>query len=614
MATKNAKSTEKKSSHQGDGRLKIGDQWNAIRIIALSQSNPLKAIAEFVENSIDASAKNISIIRGKQRGEQYLRIIDDGEGVHDFAYVATHIGDSIKRRLKERGANNVQGEFGIGLLSFWTVGEELALTSMAEDGVVRRLTLVKESPAYSIRESRTLFNQPGSMLHISPLLPGVRVLSGEKIQTYLASELRDRISKSGIKITIVDRKARKELLVEPRTFRGHFIQDLPALRSPLGEIAAEIYITEPALSAGVGVYKNGTRIVSDISTMEDLKRPPWNSGYLEGVLDCGFLQLTPGTRGGVIYDHAFAAFASAVESVESLLIERIDAQKRAEDEKASRSILKKITKALREAFSMLPDESYGWLAAQSRRSRSGGDHLSSGSGNGGSDQVSEMAASEEEQVPGTILEQPDTSGGQREFFDVAGPLYRVDIRPASAMVEIGKSRNLRAVARDKSRREIESNVSFRWRVEQGAGDLDRMDGEYVEYRAPAEPELAKITVVAVQEEVEVEAESLITVTADLIPEPGEHPSGAGRGLPGYTYAYAPGELWRSIYEIEKTLITVNSGHPDFVHASKQRAAKLRYIARLFAKEIIISNFPGESKEQLLERMIELELYMEENLR
>ena len=33
--------------------LKIGDDWNAITIIALSQSSPLKAIAELVENSID---------------------------------------------------------------------------------------------------------------------------------------------------------------------------------------------------------------------------------------------------------------------------------------------------------------------------------------------------------------------------------------------------------------------------------------------------------------------------------------------------------------------------------------------------------------------------------
>ena len=45
------------------GKLKIGDDWNAIRIIALSQSNPLKAIAEFVENSIDAHAQTITITR-----------------------------------------------------------------------------------------------------------------------------------------------------------------------------------------------------------------------------------------------------------------------------------------------------------------------------------------------------------------------------------------------------------------------------------------------------------------------------------------------------------------------------------------------------------------------
>src|SRR5438874_12075043 len=50
------------------GKLRIGDDWNAIRIIALSQSNPLKAIAEFVENSIDAHAKTITITRPAREG------------------------------------------------------------------------------------------------------------------------------------------------------------------------------------------------------------------------------------------------------------------------------------------------------------------------------------------------------------------------------------------------------------------------------------------------------------------------------------------------------------------------------------------------------------------
>ena len=99
-----------KSKNKDSGKLRIGDDWNAIRIIALSQSNPLKAIAEFVENSIDAHAKTITITRGREHGAHYLSIKDDGNGVPrdadglpDFKYVATHICDSIKRRLKADG-------------------------------------------------------------------------------------------------------------------------------------------------------------------------------------------------------------------------------------------------------------------------------------------------------------------------------------------------------------------------------------------------------------------------------------------------------------------------------------------------------------------------------
>ena len=87
-----------------------------------------------------------------------------------------------------------------------------------------------------------------------------------------------------------------------------------------------------------------------------------------------------------------------------------------------------------------------------------------------------------------------------------------------------------------------------------------------------------------------------------------------QGLPGYTYRYAPGELWRSRYNQDESLITVNSGHADFVFASRQSATKLRYVSRLFAKEIVLANFPGVPREDLLERMIELELYMDSFLR
>lgn len=61
-------------------------------------------------------------------------------------------------------------------------------------------------------------------------------------------------------------------------------------------------------------------------------------------------------------------------------------------------------------------------------------------------------------------------------------------------------------------------------------------------------------------------------------------------------------------------VATHRGHRDFVYASRSRALKLRYLARLFAKELVLKNFPGQSAESLLERMIELSLYTEENLK
>jgi hypothetical protein len=104
------------------GKLRIGDDWNASTIIALSQENPLKAVAEFVENSIDAGARNVTITRGRERGEHYLMIADDGagvprdaEGAPDFRYVATHICDSIKRRRGHRSRGVPPAAVDLGL-------------------------------------------------------------------------------------------------------------------------------------------------------------------------------------------------------------------------------------------------------------------------------------------------------------------------------------------------------------------------------------------------------------------------------------------------------------------------------------------------------------------
>lgn len=590
------------------GKLRIGDDWNAITIIALSQDNPLKAVAELVENSIDAGAGSITITRGRERGEHFLEVIDDGrgvprdvDGVPDFRYVATHICDSVKRRLKTDGMRGLQGEFGIGLLSFWTVGEELAMACPAADGRVYEMRMRKGDPSYSIARRSALLAESGTRLKIRPLLPGVRHLSGEKIQRFLASELRERIRQSGVRIRVLDRQARRELAVEPRQFTGELLHHLAPLSPPEGEIYVELYLGAPDSASEVGLYRSGTRLLRTITELDALQKAPWTSGYLQGIIDVPFLNLTPATRTGVIHDAFLDAFTQSLAPLETQLLQLIDERKRVEEERSSLDTLRAIQRAFREALLALPTEEYEWFDVTSRR------HSRSPAFGRPADDALLME-------PGVSLpEEPDSAPAQRQFFEYAGPLHSVRIAPSACTVAVNASRALRAVTRDASRRHIDEGVDCAWRVIEGGGRLEAQASQYAVFHAPAEPCLTRVGVTARQGGVVCEAEALITITDSLLPESKER-SAAAQGLPGYTLEHAPGKLWRSHLDPDQNVIVVNSGHRDYVFAARAKSLKLRYLVRLYAKEMVLRNFPGLRGEELLDRLVELSLYTEEHLR
>lgn len=596
------------------GRLKIGDDWNAIRIIALSQSNPLKAIAEFVENSIDAHAKTITITRGREHGEHYLSIHDDGDGVPrdedgkpNFKYVATHICDSIKRRLKSEGeGTGLQGEFGIGLLSFWTVGDQLTMISTGADQRSYQMTLSKGQSGYAVSPRRTLFAERGTELKISPLLEGIRALSGEKIQWYLASELRDRIRQAQVRVTVIDKLARKQYEVEPRAYEGRLLHQLPPVRTPHGDAYAELYLAEPDERCRVALTRGGTRVLEDLATLPGLEHPPWSSRYLQGLIDVPFLNLTPGTRSGIIHDERYAALLEALQPLAAHLSGLIEAQQRAEEEQASQQSLKAIQRAFREALLALPPEEYDWFDIQARARGESGPRRSAG----------EEGAPAPDNGEGAELgaaEPPVSPGTQRQFFDYAGPLFSVVISPAASTTPVNERRKFRALPRDRSRRRVEEDLQFSWKLAEGGGTLERTTDQEVEFQAPAAPGLTRLEVTVAQREATCAAEALVTVTDSLEPSVSSAIVNS-RGLPGYTFERAAGELWRSRYDLERNIIVVNNGHRDFVFATRNRALQLRYLVRLYVKELVLRNFAGISPEQLLERMIELSLYAEEKLK
>jgi|NGEPerStandDraft_6_1074524.scaffolds.fasta_scaffold13180_3 hypothetical protein len=611
----NVPKAARKDKTTDGGKLKIGDDWNAIRIIALSQSNPLKAIAEFVENSIDARAKTITITRGREHGAHYLSIKDDGDGIPrddaglpNFRYVATHICDSIKRRLKTEGlGNGLQGEFGIGLLSFWTVGDTLTMVSAGADQRAYQMTMSKGDSRYTVTQRRVLFAERGTELKISPLLEGIRTLSGEKIQWFLASELRDRLRNAQVRVSVIDKLARKQYEVEPRAYEGRLLHQLPAVRTPFGDAYAELYLAQPADSCRVALTRAGTRVIEDLATLPGLESAPWSSRYLQGLIDAPFLNLTPGTRSGVIHDERYAALLEALKPLEANVSGLIEAQQRAEEEQASQQSLRAIQRAFREALLALPPEEYDWFDIQARaNSLRGSDGRSDRPAVGDTasqDEVADLGVGEPAFNPET----------QRQFFDYAGPLFSVVVSPAASTVPVNERRRFRALPRDRSRRRVADDLLFAWEIVEGDGSIDTTADQEVEYAASGTPGLVRLRVRVTQREIECNAEALITVTDSLEVSLNTAVVNA-RGLPGYTFERAAGALWRSRFDAERNVIVVNNGHRDFVFATKNRALQLRYLVRLYVKELVLKNFTGVPAEQLLERMIELSLYAEEKLK
>ena len=271
------------------------------------------------------------------------------------------------------------------------------------------------------------------------------------------------------------------------------------------------------------------------------------SRYVQGLIDAPFLNLTPGTRSGIIQDERYAALVAALEPMEAHVKGLIEEQQRAEEEQASQQSLRAIQRAFHEALLALPREEYDWFDVQDRAHREGGPGGPNGDGTISASQV-------EAAVPG-LVEPAPADVQQRQFFDYAGPLYSVVISPAASTTPLNEVRKFRALPRDRSRRRVHKDLQFNWEILEGDGSLQGLGDQEVEYRAPAIPGLARLRVTVIQRETACSAEALVTIT-DSLEVAMSSAVITTRGLPGYTFERAAGELWRCRFDTERTPGTV----------------------------------------------------------
>jgi hypothetical protein len=650
-----------------EGNLSIGDEWQAIQFIAAGQLNPRKAVAELIENSIDAGAKHILVVREKLRGETLLRIQDDGRGVDHcedagkFIYsddiatnlsrIPTHICDSIKRKLDAQAREKVIGEFGIGILGFWALGQSFHLRSRTSRSDTYSLIMERQKRSFRVEKAKERMAEAGTEVAIIGLLDTTkRLLSAQRLGDYLAREIRDRLLGTGTEIEIEDKlPGGGKVHVEPMPFSGEHLSDFTEVVTKSGRVAnLELYMNFASTSsepAQVGLYRKGTRLVPNLTDLDDLQREPWTLNILEGKVEYPFLSTSPATRTGVARDEHFAELVSALNSIETIITKQIKQRQKELREEQESELVDFLKDAFKKAFRDLTEYEFfkgpkpptppkpGPLSkveivpssiaiVSGSRWQFTAEPTDENDYNvredvtflwGLSPQIGELHGKEKKtcevvagKKPGKATVSVEVRQGARSAHSTAevkvveqsGELSTVTVLPRVCMVWRGYSRNLTTTCTDDEGIHIPS-VAVQWLCPPTHGTFSSIAGLKATFQAKADAPLGAMTVKAIAKirNKQLEGSSTLYITV---------PQKVGEKFPPYILSPEPLSSWRSRWDPDSFQLKINSEHPDHKRAKQEGAVK-EYIAMLYAKELVLINFGKTSTpSDLLERLVEVE--------
>ena len=453
-----------------------------------------------MQNSLDAGARLIRITRRRERGQPCLRIFDDGAGVIPemdrtgaLKYVATHIGHSRKCSLspQERLELMTRGQYGIGLLGFWSLGEMLEMRTSLPGQRPHRLVLYRDRPDFRIEPLRgrlPLDERWTEVVVVGVHREALGTLVGRRAADYLGSELRGQLLSRDVDLIVEDRmsrgRAQKVIPVRPPRFLGERLDGLGPVDVPgYPPIRLEVYVTGEdggPERTGLAVYSAGSLVAEDFHALAalGLDRHPWSDQRLTGIVDFPAFRVAPGSRRGVVTDEAAGAFARALVGVEPVLAGVLETMERRRAEELDRSLVRDLQRAFRDFHRQRPR--YAMLPVAEPGDRHDGSSSESEPG---------AAASE-----GVVVE------GATPPVDLLppGPLATVRVRPSAMRVECRGSRRAQADAVDIAGRRVQEPVEYVWSLDAPVGTLEPegQDDRRVRFDAGDAEGSATLTVVA----------------------------------------------------------------------------------------------------------------------
>ncbi len=599
-------------------RLQPADAFDLIRWLARSQSDPRKAVAELVQNAIDANATTIAIERRRRGRRPVLVVRDNGEGIrpHEdretaLRYIATHIGRSHKRNLsaRERHEQIVAGQYGIGLLGFWSIGHRMEIRSRVGGGATWTLRLIEDEPRAEVAAAPPVIDAADRFteIAISELHPAAsRALAGRRLAEYLGSELRGPILASGAEIEVREYDARgqvaERVAVVPRRFEGIRLE-VPAQIAVAGypPIAIELYHAGGTTS-GVELTCAGIVVADRIAEVAalDVDRAPWTDAALTGTVEFAALSVPPGTRRGVIPDAASEVLARALHQLGPHVQAELDRQLAQRHATSERQLLGELRRALRGLRERLPH--LGIATPISGRGAAGDDRTPDPFGAAFADAPT-PAAPEPSEDPAPV-DAPGDGDVLEPTLLPPGPVAHVRISPDPIKLWPGGARTVRARVFDIHGQRIDAVTT--WTT---SSTHLSIEGEYLT-RVIRLAELAdEASPYAVTVLAEANGGAIATIVEIEIVD-GPPSGGIGAGIPEPILVDQPGLTWRS--RMIGAGWEINIGHTDYRALAADPRARLRYMVALFAKDLTVAT-THPANEPVLDHMIDVIALAERNL-
>ena len=296
--------------------------------------------------------------------------------------------------------------------------------------------------------------------------------------------------------------------------------------------------------------------------------------------------MSPGSRRQVVLDAATAGFVEALARVAPELERILAAREERQAAQIDRALVRDLKRAFRDFFSMRPE--FSLLPLSEKGSEVADNDLERG-GTGSTITEHVAAAQPVADIFTPQVEEP-------------GPLYAVAITPTPIRVERFGSRRVHARPVDRDGRAISKGVRYEWALDPDTGELGNVSATSaaVTIEAGMAVSVGNLSVIATQHGHIARAERLVEIVEAI------EPVRQSAGIPTPEFLHEPGGTSRS--RMINGRWQVNAGHRDFREIAERPALKLRYVAMLFAKEIVVRNQSDPRLTEPLEQMAEIAAY------